>query len=366
MPVMMYSIRAPETITPYYPTTMALFDIPIRDPIHPPASLHASTFVEIFYPFVSETPMLAFPCFVSPINMAVSGVNLGMVLAACQIVANNKSGYLSQNSNGQEPISSDKLDSFLGEGSYYYFVDDDPLHEYSLCTTFDSWIPPETLPETWSKRMLIVYQLPLRSCLNSSHVIRQSLQYWFEQSKIGRLAKTPLAVALFVPNLYAISSVFLFESGPLCLTPIGGRTEQYAHSYHLCKTDLPSRIRRHYLYANFAYSVFSLVQEHFTAPSTQTSFSDESHEPQMLPDDIRPLKQKIITTKQELEDDLISRVGDTLDSDNVHLLTQFELEVGIFPGCAEIERMSQQWIRDHPQIRQIVDPTTKIAKIGDS
>ncbi|KAH8829751.1 hypothetical protein DL96DRAFT_1812908 [Flagelloscypha sp. PMI_526] len=415
---------------------MTLVDIPTRPQIDRPDSLHSHEFVRIFYPPVREIPMLIFPCFASPTNVAVSGVHLGMVLSACKILANNESGYLSHNLNGQSPIPSNNLDSFLRKGSYYYFVNSDPSHQYPLCISIDSWIPPKELPGTWRDVQLNadddptqvgIYDIPhpgtsnpssisrkvkqldekcvlsgVTSCLNPSHMIHQSLEYWFEESNIDVLADDELAAPNSFQSLRNIIVLradihgHLFDKNHFVFTPIGGRlvvhfirpgAGQYAYTYHLRTIDIPSRIRRHYLYVRFAYSVLSLVQDRFvvrlpegvavperyTKPAnvpnetndTQSSFSDGACGPTVLPDDVRPLREEIISHKQRLEDKLISRIGDTLDSDNVHLLSQFELEGGIYPGCTEMERITQSWIRNHPQIRQTVEPTTTVAKIGD-
>ena len=239
----------------------------------------------------------------------------------------------------------------------------------------------------WREQLRAVqsYHPPISSLLGMSivftlHPTRNDV-FQFRDSRIGRLAKDPFAIHYSVNSLCNITLLRVDMNGPLfdqnyfVFTPIGGRfvvhfirrgAEDYAHMYHLRITDLPTRLRRHYLYARFAYSVFSIIEKEFVgmldkgvavpiryskpksvpksskttlappnvissggqdfemgeAGNVSNSFSEESDGPSTLPDDIRPLDEEIITNKQELEEILISRVGKTLgiDSDLFALL----------------------------------------------
>ena len=96
------------------------------------------------------------------------GVHLGLVLDACQITANNKSGFLSTTPNRKDAVSMQSLDIILTREEYYYFTgrqgnislegllltgpDEEFQGErYPVVPSFEEWVFPHgNLPKSWS------------------------------------------------------------------------------------------------------------------------------------------------------------------------------------------------------------------------
>ena len=90
-------------------------------------------------------------------NPPTFGLHLGTALLACQIVAFNKSGFLSTSRNRNAPHLPVLRDHLLLDKRYYFHLNDNiPL--YHICLDFSEWVFPHEMlqvPTIWTGGALV-------------------------------------------------------------------------------------------------------------------------------------------------------------------------------------------------------------------
>jgi len=82
------------------------------------------------------------------------GVHHETLLNACQIIANNETGYLSKHRDRDAERVDVDLGSILPLGDYFYHVEKVTLIPYPICRNFKSWtFPHQDMPRSWSTRL---------------------------------------------------------------------------------------------------------------------------------------------------------------------------------------------------------------------
>ncbi|KAJ7220815.1 hypothetical protein GGX14DRAFT_695050, partial [Mycena pura] len=258
--------------------------------------------VMIYHPMLpNRPPFLRFSAFAcKPSGGALGGVPLGFVLDICYVVAGNREGELHLKTQTQERVAGKEsdLDGLVTPGKYVFVVVQDEGrfdYEYDLCPCFAAWTPPVIIPERWRggnttyKAQLVTgttevsYQVKFedKACIvtgavsgrQSSHVIPKSEVDWVdshfdilqmyggeapdrelnsalnEVSLRADLSGQGLEQALFffVPYAKSIITLFVEEKAP-----------DLASQYHWRQAHFPTRIRRGYLFARFAWNAFKL------------------------------------------------------------------------------------------------------------
>ncbi|KAK2467311.1 hypothetical protein APHAL10511_000546 [Amanita phalloides] len=115
------------------------------DPRTPRPTLDHQGLIFIYHPDYNNTEFFRIPCFPRPTFL---GAHLGLILDACEIIANNRHGFLGTSKDRTSGIPSDNRDLILFPGTYYYHLDASIL-EYPIVTEFDAWTPPSQLPQHW-------------------------------------------------------------------------------------------------------------------------------------------------------------------------------------------------------------------------
>lgn len=89
------------------------------------------------------------------------GVHHETLLNACQIIANNETGYLSEHQDRNAERIDVDLDSILSPGYYYYHVEKVALNPYPICRNFESWtFPHGAMPRSWSAKLPVLPEMP--------------------------------------------------------------------------------------------------------------------------------------------------------------------------------------------------------------
>ena len=101
------------------------------------------------------------------------GLHYGFVLRACEIITNNRPGFLSNISPGELLAENDdwneiihqmyeaiNLEDILAPSTYYFYVLDFPTNkEYGVCGSFEQWNFPDTLPCEWIQPVSLQFGL---------------------------------------------------------------------------------------------------------------------------------------------------------------------------------------------------------------
>ncbi|KAJ7451546.1 hypothetical protein FB451DRAFT_1566078 [Mycena latifolia] len=254
--------------------------------------------VDIFHPRARGEPILQFMAYPSQPGGGVVGVPLGIVLDACFVVAENQRGQLILLDSDELVADNDSNQDALLSPGVYRFVVVQPEggldFNYQLCESFSSWKPPVLLPDRWKGSEATEAPRPSglstlsnvsaavksadRACimtgattgLQASNMVPQSEADWYKQhylmfksyggvpseelnSAHNQVAlRTDLCLQgldqghfLFAPYADRVVAVFVKSTG-----------QDLAQEYHLREVNFPTRIRRGYLFARFAWNIF--------------------------------------------------------------------------------------------------------------
>ncbi|KAJ7761940.1 hypothetical protein DFH07DRAFT_1059667 [Mycena maculata] len=214
------------------------------------------------------------------------GLPLGLVLDACQILAGDD-GYLTAFSDETTRVPVDDLDALLPRESIAFMSRMSP-----------DWKPPVHLPKRWNELVLPedkwidtndnfsalsskVKVLDARyavtgatSRLHASHLVPRAEAAWFQQHDFdlaaGDLSSKTVDSGRNVITLRADLNADCSERGSFSIVPyatlpvacfITLQSDDLAYKAHMHKVDLPGRIRLHFLFARFAWTIFKAIQE---------------------------------------------------------------------------------------------------------
>ncbi|KAF9022092.1 hypothetical protein BDZ89DRAFT_1197463 [Hymenopellis radicata] len=265
---------------------------PLKDPL---PLLDTNSQVSIFHPKASSgLPILEFHAFPSAPGSGVVGVPVGVVLDACFVLAGNKQGELHLQQNRVAGDDSDP-DALLVPGMYHFVVVQPGGaldRDYLLCESFSAWTPPVSIPARWQGgEAAIAPPLPdisdvsaavkaddkicimtgARTALQASDIVPKSEGAWFEShfnvlEGYGGEADTDLDSVRNEVALRADLNKQVFGQGLFLFVPyandvvavfVQDAAEDLAYEYHLRVVNLPSRIRRGYLFIRFAWNIFN-------------------------------------------------------------------------------------------------------------
>lgn len=236
-------------------------------------------------------------------NDNVYGVHYLTALTACQIIANNafEKGKLAKDDKGKHLVSDEE---YLIERDYWFFVDDDgeprPQRDdaelisearYPIVPSFRDWeFPHDRLPSWWIPTCS--QTVPSRRCAitntiyASTHaqLIPREEHQWFNENGMGLYgggSRTLDDQHNFLPlkaDLYVCfdQRVFAMVPKPMrgpdgetsnryVLHVFDGRESEFAALYQNRPVENLSSGSREYLFARFAWAVFSLIRPFLTS-----------------------------------------------------------------------------------------------------
>ena len=270
-----------------------------------------SKLVEFLHPSYVYPDNLLFrlPALDNPVeNHTISDLNSFMIwhdiaLQACEIIAGNRSGYLTEEITSP-PIPSSCI--FLSARKYYFHLSQSNDNttsvdiNYSIVTTFREWtFPYARVPGIWAfpqdqlsdstllldvdnksskmsdnverrDRCCLVTQMPREVCDNT-HIVPAAEVGWFLKNRMDLYNEVDPSSATGAINDFGNGVMLekgihhLFDSGDLVFVPHGSDYCCYflgiAHPemtgiLHNRKIKIHKQIRSHYLYARFAYKLF--------------------------------------------------------------------------------------------------------------
>ncbi|KAJ7871317.1 hypothetical protein B0H13DRAFT_1560964, partial [Mycena leptocephala] len=253
--------------------------------------------INIYHPGYNP-PQLIFKLFVSPLNPEGNlpdssnyGLPCALVLDACCILANNKTGAL-RLLGKSVVVEADMLPpgdytfSIIGKGRNY---------RYPLCRKFSYWKPP-TVPSVWTFDNRVNGRNDMKKKTNASnvsaivknddeycvltgetdrldctHLVPSSEARWFTRHHFAQKAGDTRYFTVNTPNnqltLRADVNVRGIDNAHFCFYPyqnewvtfwMGDGSLQLAQKHNFRIVALPRRVRAAYLFARFAWNVFLL------------------------------------------------------------------------------------------------------------
>ncbi|KAH7175922.1 hypothetical protein EDB81DRAFT_632394, partial [Dactylonectria macrodidyma] len=221
-----------------------------------------------------------------------NGIHHQTVLLACQIIANNafSSGFLYYDKLGTLPVMEKvPLDGIL-KGTHYYFIVD-PNYRYPIVPCFEEWRFPHCgVPACWPT--LHINPKSERRCaltnqatgVRSADVVPRTEERWFKVNRMSmyrqststaspdmancpnQLQLSPVIGSCFRTNLFAIvpkpSPVGTSNGQPVaqyCVHVFSRNAPRFYRSYHNMPALNLNGTRREYLFARFAWTVFTLL-----------------------------------------------------------------------------------------------------------
>ncbi|KAF5019789.1 hypothetical protein F66182_8158 [Fusarium sp. NRRL 66182] len=223
------------------------------------------------------------------------GVHYLTALTACQIIANNAfgEGWLARDEKGKDRVRADE--KVLMQRDYWFFMDGGE-ERYSIVPSFKDWqFPHDRLPDWWvapsatqglhNKRCAITNT---SYAFTWAHLIPREEQAWFNKNGMGvygggsHTIDDPHNILPLKADLYVCfdQSVFaLIPKGNDCVSPNGvenapnkyllhvldGRESEFTALYHNRPVESLVEGSREYLFARFAWSVFSYLKPFLTS-----------------------------------------------------------------------------------------------------
>ncbi|KAK2459281.1 hypothetical protein APHAL10511_008702 [Amanita phalloides] len=268
---------------------------PLPEPIRGPTllSLRKEDIIIVRHPGY-DVGFFSIPCFLQP-----PGAHLGLILDACEIIANNEPGFLGTSKDRTSEILSHDGDLVLSRGNYYYHLEN--TLNYPIVTKFDAWTPPSELPQHWldvtidsngSTNNLTepistswtvisqkvkdtdVYCAMTRdsSRLNACHLVPKASVRWFMGHRVYLHFDYPAPNINNPQNIITLRTDLKglgLDQGHSAFVPIKGRLSVYfitkglpdlVLEFHCRRINLPVRTSLECLYYRFAWSVFELIK----------------------------------------------------------------------------------------------------------
>ncbi|KAJ7272739.1 hypothetical protein B0H12DRAFT_1091800 [Mycena haematopus] len=269
-------------------------------PLYIPPARVPYRLIKIYHPGY-DPKILILKLFASPIHpdgdladFSNYALPFDLVLEACMILANNKSGVLrSRASNSDLP----QRTTMVEPGDYTFRIKDVPSDsKYPICRNFFHWTPPKDVPSSWlfDGRDCDDNDLPLtkpssasgavraadKECIMSfeddridfSHLIPVLAKKWFIQYEMCARAGDEANPTVNSPNNLLMLRHDLgghgLDIGDFCFFPykgawatiwIGIGSRRLASEFNYRRINLPLRLRASYLHARFAWNVFLLA-----------------------------------------------------------------------------------------------------------
>ncbi|EGU78175.1 hypothetical protein FOXB_11325 [Fusarium oxysporum f. sp. conglutinans Fo5176] len=219
------------------------------------------------------------------------GVHYLTALTACQIVANNafEKGYLARDERGKDRVSDDE--TILLQRDYWFFVEGDD--RYAIVPSFRDWqFPHDRLPEWWSVPSSRTSLYAKRCAVTNTsyaftwaHLIPREEQSWFSKNGMGlygggsHTIDDPHNILPLKADLYVCfdQSVFALipkqigqangveASSQYVLHVLDGREAEFTALYQNRPVETLVEGSREYLFARFAWSIFSFLKPFLTS-----------------------------------------------------------------------------------------------------
>ncbi|KAF5562051.1 endoglucanase type c [Fusarium napiforme] len=219
------------------------------------------------------------------------GVHYLTALTACQIVANNafEKGYLARDERGKDRVSDDE--TILLQRDYWFFVEGDD--RYAIVPSFRDWqFPHDRLPEWWSVPSSRTSLYAKRCAVTNTsyaftwaHLIPREEQSWFSKNGMGLYGGgshtiddphniLPLKADLYVCFDQSVFALIPKQSGQAngveansqyVLHVLDGREAEFTALYQNKPVETLVEGSREYLFARFAWSIFSFLKPFLTS-----------------------------------------------------------------------------------------------------
>ncbi|KAF4971308.1 hypothetical protein FSARC_1827 [Fusarium sarcochroum] len=219
------------------------------------------------------------------------GVHYLTALTACQIVANNafETGKLARDPEGKDIVSCDE--KILMQRDYWFFVDGD--ERYSIVPSFKDWqFPHDKLPAWWTAPSASSGIHTKRCAITNTsyaftwaHLIPREEQQWFSKNGMGLYGGgshtiddphniLPLKADLYVCFDQSVFALIPKASGSpngveaqnqYVLHVLDGRESEFTALYQNRPVESLVEGSREYLFARFAWSVFSFLKPFLTS-----------------------------------------------------------------------------------------------------
>ncbi|KAF5629993.1 endoglucanase type C [Fusarium tjaetaba] len=207
------------------------------------------------------------------------------------IVANNafEKGYLARDERGKDRVSSDE--TILLQRDYWFFVEGDD--RYAIVPSFRDWqFPHDRLPEWWSVPSSRTSLYAKRCAITNTsyaftwaHLIPREEQSWFSKNGMGLYGGgshtiddphniLPLKADLYVCFDQSVFALIPKQSGQAngveassqyVLHVLDGREAEFTALYQNRPVETLVEGSREYLFARFAWSIFSFLKPFLTS-----------------------------------------------------------------------------------------------------
>ncbi|KAJ7639004.1 hypothetical protein FB45DRAFT_787579 [Roridomyces roridus] len=252
------------------------------------SGLPYNNFVNICHPGYHPNFLLgSIPAFTTP--SGAQGVFLGLVQDACRILANNREGVL----RSQGLLMDGPPDRVLAAGEYTYHIAGDD--QYPICTTFRSWLFPESVPAHWATSALGI-MAPYLSCsktyysqttknqdmrcivtgetsrLDACHLVPHAEEDWWVFNSMSIKTFNPTGIDS-PPNRVTMRCDLngrTLDEGRFVFWPLSNQVvcicmhrdiADFAKEYHVRHVIIPQRVHHFNMYARFAYDIFRTFQD---------------------------------------------------------------------------------------------------------
>ncbi|KAJ6561487.1 hypothetical protein DFH09DRAFT_1316065 [Mycena vulgaris] len=374
--------------------------------------------VSVYHPRVLQGfPIVQFSALSSKPDSGVVGVPLGVVLDACFILAGNQQGQLLLVASPHHRVADSDLDGLLQPGAYQFVVTQEGGeldYDYHLCASFSDWVPPLTIPDRWkgddatddvqtpfaeltdvsqavkaadSVRCIIT---GAETGLQASHLVPRSEHLWFKTHYLVWNSYDGLPITdlnsvynqvalradlssegldrghfLFAPYAHGVAAVFVQHTA-----------RDLAHEYHLTEVNFPTRIRRCYLFARFAWNIFNFStpglvdaaavvnppKAHSDAVSLKRKPSnDAGGDPKKSKwsdgDGSLPIENVANVPRSREAEDTLLAIYEAIDAGfETSRFTVDDVQAGRYPGYSKIKRLELEYRRAHPEVSAVGNP----------
>ncbi|KAJ7643895.1 hypothetical protein FB45DRAFT_1114356 [Roridomyces roridus] len=378
-----------------------------QDP--PPPGMTARGLVTVYHPKQNSPslPLLLFPVFpVNPDLGAAVGIPVGLVLDACCILGNNRRGELQLLDMPHQRVADEYSDPdrLLSPGRYLFVVvteERHPVYDYSVCSSFDYWVPPAVIPLRWkgqepARAPDLPYFSPsdggevileddacivtgATSCLESSHIVPATAVQWCRRNRtlLYAYGGDPLKDIKSARNVVTLRSDLdskHMDSGLFVFAPFAGRivpiflkptAGDLAYNFHMKEVGFPDRILRGYLFVRFAWDIFK-----FHAPGLAAAAWAQ----QMLPHQGPLLNLKRSSSGRDQQEGASKKAKTSGDGRGSHTdeaallavyeavdenlqkqpyLTGGDAELGFHVGFSSTKRLEFEYRRAHPEVSAV-------------
>ncbi|KAF9021777.1 hypothetical protein BDZ89DRAFT_1071203 [Hymenopellis radicata] len=382
------------------------------------AALPVSGRVSVYHPgYEPPKLLLMLPAFRSP--SSDFGVPFSFVMDASRIMANNLDGNLRVLGTNDDLTPPDAL-SLLPPGGYEYRVLGGEVR-YPICTSFRAWQAPRVLPAHWNVTAMGAQKFPVlngsdfstmvkafdRLCI-CCHMVPKGEEDWWDNNNMIQVTQnlqginSPSNCLTMRADLNGLG----INAGQFVFAPYGGTAvcvcmsrefEDFAADYHLRAVKIPSRIHPMYMYARFAWNLFTAAKEILrtfqkgenvaiiqepastkpTSPKRRRttgntggtndglnergSGSDgrtDGHDDEALPtdgsesSDDTALESPPLDVYRWTEHDL--KVAEELDAElSSRPLACYEEATGLYPGFSKAMRLAHNYRQEHPEVSAV-------------